>query len=202
VAPAGVLFAFTMAQPLELGVRLVLPSLALGVVLAGPVVAGLRHRGGQVALGALAVSQLAAFAFALPHPLTWTAPPFTPGYRWVADSNIDYGQAEFELESWSEGRHPWVAVATTRGLSRPAGSRDLLAADPAEVRGWVAVGVTPLMVLHPHELSWLRAYCPVGDLGGGAILLYRFDRPPDASPGPSQPAAACRGARTSTRSGR
>ncbi len=203
VAPAGLLFAFTAAQPLELGVRLLLPSIALAMVLAGPVVAGLRHRAGRVALALLAVTQLAVFLLASAHPLTWTALPFTPNYRWVSDSNLDYGQAEFDLERWSRGRHPWVAVANTRGIDPPPGSRDLLRAGHADVQGWVAVGSTPMMVLHPGELSWVRAYCPVGQLGGGAILLYRFERPADIRPGPSRPAARCAdGDRFSTRAHR
>ncbi len=200
--PALALLAATAAQPLELGVRLVLPCLALALVLAGPVVTGLRHRRGRIGLGALALTQLAAFGLALPHPLTWTPPPLTPNFRWVSDSNIDYGQAEFELESWSQGRGrgAWVSVADTRGLRPPRGTKELVTADPRSVRGWVAVGVTPLTVLHPAELSWVRAYCPVGTLGGGAILLYRFDRAPDPAPGPSRPAGACpAGARFSSR---
>jgi hypothetical protein len=198
-APALVLLAFTMLQPLQLGVRLLLPSLALGLVIAGAVVVGLRSPAGRIGLGALALTQVAAFAIALPHPLTWTPPPLTPNYRWVADSNIDYGQAEFELEDWAKGKDAYVAVANTRGLSRPSGTKDLLKTDASKVRGWVAVGVTPLMELHAEKLSWLRAHCPVGTLGGGAILLYRFDGPPNTAPGPSQPAAACSGSRFSTR---
>jgi hypothetical protein len=42
-------------------------------------------------------------------------------------------------------------------------------------------------------LGWLRAYCPVGNLGG-TILLYRFHDPPDYDiRGPDRPAAPCDG---------
>ena len=52
----------------------------------------------------------------------------------------------------------------------------------------------------PHEeLAWLRAYCPVGSIGGGSVLVYRFDRPPGPAPGPDRPAAPCFGDRWSTR---
>ena len=48
-------------------------------------------------------------------------------------------------------------------------------------------------------LSWLRAYCPVGTLGG-SILVYRFTLPPDGAPGPTVPAGPCTGP-ASTRTG-
>ena len=37
------------------------------------------------------------------------------------------------------------------------------------MRGWVAVSVTSLTALDRDELSWLRAYCPVGTIGGSIV---------------------------------
>ena len=70
--------------------------------------------------------------------------------------------------------------------------------DPEDVRGWVAVGVTPLMQTRVRELAWLRKYCPVDTIGGGSVLVYRFTTEPDSSPGPERPVGPCFGARRST----
>ena len=66
----------------------------------------------------------------------------------------------------------------------------LIGTRPDALRGWVAVSVTNLTALHRDELAWLRAYCPVGSIGG-TILLYYFDAPPDGAPGPTMPARPC-----------
>jgi hypothetical protein len=71
--------------------------------------------------------------------------------------------------------------------------------DPGSVRGWVAVNATALTVYLHDELSWLRAYCPVDDLGG-TVLLYRFDKSPTPEPGPDAPEGPCDGD-VSTRTG-
>lgn len=196
--PAVVLFVFTAVQPLALGLRLALPSLALWMVLAGAVARPLlRARPGRWALGLVAVVQVVALLSAAGHALAWTTPPFRPAYRWVSDSNLDYGQDLWRVRDWARGRNPWVAVISPRGLEVGGDSRPLVGADPAEVTGWVAVGATALTVVNRDELSWLRKYCPVGTLGGGSTLLYRFDEPPSAAPGPDRPVAPCFGAEVS-----
>jgi hypothetical protein len=197
--PALALLAFTVAQPLDLGVRLILPSLALWFVLASPVVdLARRSRVALGALGLVGLIQLASFAVATPHSMAWTPWPFQPAYRWTSDSNVDYGQDLYRLADWARGRNPWTDVATTRGLDDVVPGRRLVGTPPAAVTGWVAVGATSLTELDAARLSWLRAYCPVGTIGG-SVLLYRFDRPPSARPGPTRPVAPCFGATFSRR---
>ncbi len=196
--PGLVLFAFTAVQPLALGLRLALPSLALWMVLAGAAARPLLAvRPGRWALGLVATVQVVALLTASAHALAWTAPPFRPAYRWVSDSNVDYGQDLWRVRDWARGRGAWVAVITPRGLDVGEGTRPLADADPADVTGWVAVGATALTVVDRDQLSWLRKYCPVGSLGGGSTLLYRFDEPPSAAPGPDRPVAPCPGAEVS-----
>mgnify|MGYP003391063171 FL=1 len=67
------------------------------------------------------------------------------------------------------------------------------------VRGWVAVGVPPLMQTRRDDLSWVRAYCPVGTLGGGSVLVYRFRTVPDTAVGPMRPVEPCFGDEWSSR---
>jgi hypothetical protein len=220
VAPGLLLWLFLVAQPLNLGLRLALPIVALAYVglgalpaLVGEDLGSSRRRVGVAAIGTVVVVQLIVSAVALPHSLAWTPWPWTPAYRWVSDSSLDAGQALYEVREWAEAHdRPYVALDRTRGLEVEGGSRALRDVDPAEVRGWVAVGVTPLMQTRRDEtvwsgegdpppgfsLAWLRKYCPVDELGGGSVLVYRFDEAPDPSPGPERPVAPCWGAEAST----
>lgn len=221
VGPALALWAFLVAQPLNLGLRLALPVVALAFVGLGALVPARpeaeadaqadaptplrRLPVGLGVAGALLAVQLVATAVAVPHSLAWTPRPWTPAYRWVSDANLDAGQALYEVREWAKTHdRPYVALDATRGLAVEGGSRSMKDVDPASIRGWVAVGVTPLMQTRRDDqiapgagLAWLRKYCPVGTLGGGSVLVYRFVRPPDASPGPERPVAPCFGARSS-----
>ena len=214
VVPALALWLFLVAQPLNLGLRLALPVVALAFVGVGGLVTVLertaavadhrpvgRLRAGRpwaVAVGLVATVQVVASVSAVPHSLAWTPVPWTPAYRWVSDANLDAGQGLYELRRWSRGRTVMVAIDSTRGLAVGGGTSPLSSVEPAEVRGWVAVGVTPLMQTRRRELAWLRKYCPVGTLAGGSVLLYRFREAPDPAPGPERPVEPCIGSRASS----
>ena len=200
IAPALALWLFLLAQPLNLGLRLAMPVVALALVGLGGL-ATLRWSGRRWAalIVPLALLQLLASGVATPHSLAWTPPPWSPAYRWVSDANLDAGQALYEVRSWARSHdRPFVAIDTTRGMSVKGGSRSLLDVDPSAVRGWVAVGVTPLMQTEREELAWLRKYCPVATLGGGSVLIYRFEDAPTATPGPERPVPPCIGDEVST----
>ena len=191
--PALLLWLFLVAQPLNLGLRLAMPVVALAFVGIGALA---RQRAG---VGVVLGVSLLALLVSAPHSLAWTQRPFTPAYRWVSDSNLDAGQALYEVRRWAEGHdRPYVALDTTRGMEVGGGSRSMRDVDPEDVRGWVAVGVTPLMQTRVRELAWLRKYCPVDTIGGGSVLVYRFTTEPDSSPGPERPVGPCFGARRST----
>ena len=214
VLPGLLLWLFLVAQPLNLGLRLALPSLAFAYVglgalalLVGEDLRSRATRTGSAAIGVVLAGALVAFVLAVPHSLAWSPAPFTPAFRWVSDSSLDAGQALYEVRAWAASHdEPYVAIDTTRGLEVGGGARSLTQVAPEDVRGWVAVGVTPLMQTRRDEtvwrdpeapappgfsLAWLRKYCPVGTLGGGSVLLFRFDDAPDPSPGPERPVAPC-----------
>jgi len=194
ILPALVLFAFELPNPRTLGVRYLLPSIALWIVAASPVALVVTRR-----LAATAVSVVLAVAAAItvssfPNSIAYTAAPFRPGYRVATDSNVDWGQDFSLLATWSRGRHPYLAYFGPRGTTGAdiAGSRALIGVAPRRISGWVAASATDLTSADRDSLSWLRAYCPVGTLGG-SILLYHFTVPPTTAPGPSAPAPLCRG---------
>lgn len=180
-----------LLQPLDLGLRYAFPVVAIGLVPAASITSWWRGRLATVGAAGLAATQLAAMIVASPHSMAWTPPPFTAGFRWASDSNVDYGQDQRAVERWARGKHPAVALLLPRGADIPIGSRPLLGSDPGALRGWVAISATRLTVLNRDELSWLRGYCPVGTING-SILVYRIDGPPDTRPGPARPEGVCR----------
>ncbi len=198
--PSAILFVFELPNPRTLGVRYLLPSIALWTVVASPLALAVR-RAGVLALGAVMVAAGLVMAASYPASLAWTSPPFTPAYRVATDSNVDWGQDFARLDSWSQGRHPYVAYFGPRGVTVAdiAGARQLIGADPSRITGWVAASATDLTSGAPGALSWLRAYCPVRTLGG-TILIYYFTSHPSAAPGPTTPAGLCTGS-VSRRSG-
>jgi 4-amino-4-deoxy-L-arabinose transferase-like glycosyltransferase len=214
--PAAALTAVTLATPKDVGLRYLLPALAVAAAAAGPglvaAVSGLAGaerklaaagRAAQIVTAVLAAAAIASTAASFPASIAWTAWPFRPGYTETTDSNLDWGQSLYALRSWSASRDPWVAYFGPRGISTAGipGARPLLGTSPARVDGWAAVSVTALNSANRASLSWLRAWCPVGILDA-TILIYHFGRPPVPTPGrplPSRPASLCPGQWSSAR---
>jgi hypothetical protein len=194
ILPAGILFVFELPNPRTLGVRYLLPSIALWTVVASPLALVVRRwmMAAGLAVLLLAAGVLAAFSY--PASLAWTAPPFTPGYRVATDSNVDWGQDFGLLAAWSRGRHPRVSYFGPRGITvaDAPGARPLVGVAPRSITGWVAASATDLTSAESGPLAWLRGYCPVRTLGG-SILIYYFVTPPTATAGPATPAALCPG---------
>ena len=192
--PAFALLAAIAGSQRDIGVRYALPVVALWCVGASAVVLGLARISVRVVLGVGAVAAVVALLVSAPHSLAYTSPPFTPGYRVATDSNVDWGQDFDLLQAWG-AEHPayvdWFGPRGTSWRDVPNG-RNLEGADLATMTGWVAVSATHLTSDPAGRLSWLRAYCPVGTLGG-TVLLYRFDVPPSLAPGPAAPALPCDG---------
>jgi 4-amino-4-deoxy-L-arabinose transferase-like glycosyltransferase len=200
--PAVLLAGFDLIMPRDIGLRYLLPSLALAAVLAGalvPVAARWGSRAWSVSrAGIVVLVALAAVATvtSFPQSLSWTTWPFRPAYTAVTDSNVDWGQGLYQLSAWSKSHHPYVLYFGPRGVSTAAipGSRPL-PADPAQhVTGWVAVSATALNSSNRAQLSWLRPWCPVRVLAG-SILIYRFRGSPGLPAGavPSSVPGLCSG---------
>ncbi len=195
VVPALILFAVTVTSPRDEGIRYLMPEIALWMVAASPLVRIAHHVVGRVVLVGGAALAVFMMALSIPNSLAYTSPPFQPGYQVATNSSVDWGQDFHLLTTWSPGHHPYVAYFGPRGLigavDVPEG-RPLLGVKPTSIRGWVAASATNLTSARRNRLDWLRAYCPVGELGG-TILLYHFATPPTAAPGTATPAALCPG---------
>jgi hypothetical protein len=194
VLPAAVLFVLELPNPKTLGVRYLLPSIALWAVVASPIALVAGRRLAAAALGVVLAAAAAVVVSSYPDSLSYTAPPFRPAYRVATDSNVDWGQGFSLLSSWSRTHHPLVAYFGPRGIvpQDAPGARPLIGVPPADITGWVAASATDLTEVDRTSLAWLRAYCPVGTLGG-SILLFHFTTAPTATAGPATPAAVCRG---------
>jgi hypothetical protein len=191
--PALCLTGFTVLTPRDIGLRYLLPVIALWMVLASSIVVPLNQRrvGTIAVLLAVLIAGVTTVASA-PYSLSWASFPFAPGYLAASNSDVDWGQGLYELQDWAQGKHPWVVYFGPRGLGvgDVPGARPLLAARPQRLVGWVAVSATDLTTEHRTQLAWLRGYCSVGDLAG-SILLYRFATPPTLEAGPSRPLGHC-----------
>ena len=206
--PAAALTAFTLAMPRDVGLRYLLPVMALWAVLAGallPALAALPRRlRGPARASAVGLLTLAALATAssVPNSLAWTTRPFRPAYTAATDSNVDWGQGLYALSAWSASHHPWIMYFGPRGITPAAipGARPLPGTAPTGVSGWVAVSVTALNSSNRAALAWLRGWCPVGVLDD-SILLYNFRQPPAVSTAavPVQPPPLCPGPWSSRR---
>lgn len=193
--PVALLVLFLLPFPKPVGIRYLLPALALMTVAGAAAVIELaRRRAGRLAFVVLALVQVGSLVESLPHSLAWTAPPFRPGWAVVSESNLDWGQDVGRLAQWMGDRHVYAAPfggAAVEVETMP-GYESLLTTPVERVRGWVAVNATVLTTYERRSLSWLRAYCHVDDIGG-TILLYRFEQPPDDEPGPTVPVGRCKG---------
>jgi hypothetical protein len=194
LVPALVLFVFELPNPKTLGVRYLLPSVALWAVLAAPLALVVGRRLVAAALVVVLGAAATVATLSYPHSIAYTAPPFRPAYRVATDSNVDWGQDFSLLASWGRTHHPLVAYFGPRGITwrdvPTAGP--LVGADPAHITGWVAASASDLTSADRAQLAWLRGYCPVGTLGG-TILLFHFTTAPTAAAGPATPAARCAG---------
>ena len=191
-APVLVVGAFLLLQPLNLGLRLAVPVLALVLVAAAPLVC-LGRRTAVAVIAILGLGQIAAALVAYPDSLAWTPPPFTHGYRSVSDSSIDFGQASNDVRR-RDAKTPFVAASLVapRGFDVLPGVPRVEDVEPASLVGDVAVSATELTVRKRDRLGWLWAYCPV-EVIADSVLVYRFAEPPDVTAQSDLPAAPCDG---------
>jgi hypothetical protein len=166
---AVVLGVFTMVTPDDRGLRYMLAVIALFCVCIAPLA-----RARRLLPVLLVAGSLVLVADSLPHVFSWTMPPFRPAYKYVSDSNLDWGQDMHDVQRWARGKHPWIACYSPRGsgcTEDVPGARQLLYATPrSQVHGLVAISSTSQNLLEWHP--WLRHEKQIGTIDG-TVMLYR-----------------------------
>jgi hypothetical protein len=212
VIPVAAFFIAAMVQSLDLGLRYILPIYPFLVIFAARTVArpwpAARPRWGGVVVGVLA-------AWVVVEALLY-APQYIPyfnelaggpsgGSRYLADSNLDWGQDLKRLAAWQR-RHPEAptihlayfgfadpARYGVRAYPLPVGRPDWAPSPAWPLRpmpeswyrtagepraGWIAVSMT-ILALDPRY-AWLESYRPVAR-AGYSIWIYHIGRKPASS---------------------
>jgi cytochrome c-type biogenesis protein CcmH/NrfG len=206
VVPVVIYFAVAASNTFQVGVRHLLPIYPFILLIGAAAAMVLVPRpAGRLALAGLMAFWIAVVVDVYPHTLTFfnrfVGGPGN-GYKYLADSNIDWGQGLKLLKEWMDRqsvRHVALAYfgtadpayydieytqlpAATPGMHLPSIARRW--ARP-RLPGYVAVGATVLtgVYLDPQwQLFYrgLRATTPVAVLGN-SIFVYRLDQWPEAA---------------------
>lgn len=206
VIPAAVYFGFISASGFNIGHRHLLPILPFLITLIGILIPWAADRGvwAKAGLAVLALWYLVSSLAIFPHYLAYfnevVGGPAN-GSRYLADSNLDWGQDLPELERHME-RHGidrvWLSYFGTANpdshgvrydrlpgstfLGRAPVRPDLLALERLPpLRGFVAISVTnlrgvylPCFGLSPRYFEAYRDVRPIAKIGY-SIYLYRFE---------------------------
>jgi len=198
--PIAMFLAVAMTSNLNIGLRHVLPIYPFIVVLAAlgldTVLSSLKRHD----LWRLTLVAVAAFEFAVvyPHTLAYfnlLAGGPSNGFRYLADSNVDWGQDLKRLKSWMNGRNVDHINLAYFGVAEPAyygiNRTDLWgttipgvapsAMGPPKLPGYVAVSVTlldgvPFGEREREFYAPLREREPAAKIGG-SIRVYWVEEP-------------------------
>jgi hypothetical protein len=189
LVPGLIYLLFSMASPIQLGIRLILPAIAFFVLVAGFGIAWLRERrGGKPALAALVGFLVFSTGRIFPHDISyfneWAGGP-ERGWRYLSDSNVDWGHCLPELAAYMK-RHgiqklkmfPFGFDKPHRYFPRGEAELEFTPWTPNKIRG---------AVYEPQPAIYA---VPVSLLGGQYYepefkdyLRFFRDRTPDARPG-------------------
>jgi tetratricopeptide (TPR) repeat protein len=206
VVPAVVYLIVSAANTFHVGVRHLLPIYPFILLIGAAGAMVLVHgRAGRLALAGLIAFWVAEVADVYPHTLTFFnrfVGGSGNGYKYLADSNIDWGQGLKQLKTWMDRESvPHIGLAyygtadpayygidytqlpaATPGLNLPSIARKWT---KPRLPGHVAVGATVLtgVFLDPEwQLFYrgLRETRPVAVIGN-SIFVYWLDRWPEAA---------------------
>jgi hypothetical protein len=211
-AAAGALLLFSLSCRVQIGIRLVLPLVALLCVgLAGALARCLTEgpawsrRGLRLAVAAGLLWMLVGAARIWPNGIcyvneAWGGP--REGYRLVSDSNYDWGQGIPELDRWARRRHLasldlWY-FGTDPSLPRrplhPLPLHSISIDNPAELSArrhspYLAVATTLLYGFcfteeHRKAVDWLHRQKPVGRTT--TFVIFDLGEPHAGGPSPKE----------------
>ena len=193
LVPAVVFFALASYSRVDLGIRVVLPVLPFLYVVAAGLASGVccRAVGAALLVLCLAWAGISA-ARGDPHPIAYfneLAGGSRGGLRFVADSNVDWGQGLPALKAYLDANGPGVIYLSYFGTDRPEayGIRyqplpaygrvgepggELVPADAHHVVVVSANNLFGIYLNDPGTFAWLRDREPTAILAGS---LYVFD---------------------------
>ncbi|MQA30779.1 MAG: tetratricopeptide repeat protein [Luteitalea sp.] len=213
VLPVVIYLAAAVTNTHQVGLRHILPLYPFFLLTAAAgAMALVRRRAGRLALASLTILWLIVLASVYPHTLTFfnrfVGGPRN-GYKYLADSNIDWGQGLKLLKKWMDREGVSHIGLAYFGTADPAyygiDYTPLPAATPSFVLpsiarpwakprlpGYVAVGATVLTGVY-HDLQWQLFYRDIRNLTpveviGNSIFVYWLERWPEANaPAPTTP---------------
>ena len=187
VVPAAAwIGAMTVLTRAQIGLRYVLPVTPLLCVAGGIAGAALLERPGRLRRGVLAALllwQAGAAARIYPYHLAYfneIAGGPSRGWRWLVDSNLDWGQDLVGLERWLEERGSPPVNLFYFGTADPDHYRIRRHPYGAARPGLFAISATHLVGVYLPDrdyLSEFRALRPEARIGY-SILVYRLDQVP------------------------
>jgi hypothetical protein len=199
VVPPLVFFVLASYSRVNLGVRVVLPVLPFLYVIAAGLGCGSCCRcAGRALLGACVVWAGVSAARMDPHPLAYfneLAGGPRGALRFVADSNIDWGQALPQLKHYLDATGTDAVYLSYFGTDRPEaygihfqplptygrvgdpGGTEIPLDAPRHVLVVSANNLLGIYLNDPDAFAWLRTRAPTAVLGG---CLYVFDLTGDA----------------------
>jgi hypothetical protein len=197
-APGALFFLLACASPVQIGLRHILPAYPFLYVCLGLGLAPwLGRRAGRLFVGGLGAWSAAAALVAAPYPLAYfneAAGGPDRGYKWLGDSNVDWGQGLKALKKFLDREGVGAFYFSYFGSVDPSGyglryldvasvapGREDLAADPrGEKRAFLVVSATNLQGTYypdPSFFAWLRPYAPDAVVARSLLVYDVTDSP-------------------------
>jgi hypothetical protein len=201
VLPALAYFATALTSKLQIGVRHLLPMLPFLALWAGCAAGWLWEARGRFRAAAVALAVWAALSVGIAHPyylayFNEIAGGVSGGHRWLADSNLDWGQDVEGLAEYLRERGNPPIYLSYFGVADPSAyglryvpvvrnwnvPRDGHRVDPA-ASGKVLYAISATMrqtVYRPDKrmFDWLKSRKPVAEIGG-SVFLYDLTADPE-----------------------
>ena len=207
--PVAIFLGVAMASGINIGLRHMLPVfpfLLLMAAAAAKALLAVRGRLGPAALAVLLAACAAEYAGAYPHPLAFfnrlVGGPAN-GFRYLADSNIDWGQDLKPLQDWmadqgvshvnlayfGQADPAYYGIDCTHLPGAPKFATDLIARP--RLPGYVAISPTILQGVYAPPF-WRLFYEPFRALTpaaivGGSMRVYWVERWPQAGGAAGEP---------------